>query len=119
MGVNMPIEGQYNLQQDVRTHPPVNPATHRPYDSVVYFENDCAGNDYLRVAIYDVGQIYPEYVFHYTRVGQGQGQGQPQQPQQQTPQVQSRFTQQNQQTQEQQQQPQQQAPQVQSRFTQQ
>ena len=108
MGVNMPVEGQYNPQQDLNSHPPVNPATHRPYDSVVYFEKDGAGNDYLRVIIYDVGQIYPEYAIHYARVS---GQGQPQQIQQQ--QVQQ------QQAPQVQQQQQQQAPQVQGRFGQQ
>lgn len=74
MNGKMPIEGQYT-EADLNTHPPVNPATHRPYDSVVYFHKDSKGNEFLRVAIYDAGQIYPEYVVAYSR-----GQVQPPMP---------------------------------------
>ena len=67
MDTNMPIEGAYNLQRDLNTHPPVNPATHMPYDSVVYMRRDNKGQYFMRIAIYDAGQIYPEYAVCYSR----------------------------------------------------
>ena len=45
----------------------------RRFDSVVYFKPDINGDYVVRVAIYDAGQVYPEYVVRYKRAYQ-QGQ---------------------------------------------
>ena len=68
--------------KDIESHPPVNPMTHRPYDSVLYVKTDSKGTQFKRVAIYDPGQVYVEYSIQYTRVcGMQQGNGNMQQPQ--------------------------------------
>lgn len=67
MGSNLPIEGEY-YPTDIKTHPPVNPSTHKPYDSILYFYTNNNGKRFTRVAIYDMGQIYPEYCVKYVRI---------------------------------------------------
>lgn len=52
----------------MKTHPPVNPMTNKPYDSVAYMDWDKEKKEFKRVAIYDAGQIYPEYIVMYKRV---------------------------------------------------
>ena len=59
--INMP----YNMS-DIPDHPPVNPRTGKTYDSVMYMDYS-TGVPFKRVAVYDVGQVYPEYVVCYTR----------------------------------------------------
>ena len=71
----MPIEGAYDMK-DIESHPPVNPMTHRPYDSVLYVKTDSKGAQFKRVAIYDPGQVYVEYGIQYKRVPQQQEQQQ-------------------------------------------
>ena len=70
----MPVEGSYT-EADLNTHPPFNPMTHKPYDSVVYSNMDGKGSPYKRVAIYDAGQVYAEYGVQYSRVPQQQQSG--------------------------------------------
>lgn len=67
MNSNMPIQGDYR-PEDIETHPPVNPVTQKPYDSIMYFYSDGTNRKFKRVAIYDIGQIYPEYVVEYMRI---------------------------------------------------
>lgn len=69
MNSGMPIKGDYR-PEDIGTHPPVNPATRKPYDSIMHFYTDSANRKFKRVAIYDVGQIYPEYCVEYERIPQ-------------------------------------------------
>ena len=63
----MGTEGTYDMK-DIESHPPINPVTHRPYDSVVYVQT--ANNkeiQFKRAMVYDAGQVYVEYGVEYTR----------------------------------------------------
>ena len=69
--MGMPVSVSYR-EADLDSHPPVNPATGRPYDSVLYVKTDSKGTQYKRAAIYDSGQVYVEYGIQYARVPQQQ-----------------------------------------------
>ena len=52
--------------KDILKSPPLT-ADKRPFDSVVYFKPGINGDYVARAAIYDAGQVYPEYIFRYKR----------------------------------------------------
>ena len=55
--------------KDILKSPPLT-REKKPFDSVVYFKPEINGTYIARAAIYDAGQVYPEYVFRYRRASQ-------------------------------------------------